>query len=215
VSTERLVQQHFHADARRFDAIYEAQKSPLAYFIDNVWRGVVRRRLELTLKVLHPLEGKTVLDVGCGSGRYCLAYAERGAARVVGVDFAEGMIDLAQEYARRLHLEDRCDFRAGAFPAAVPDGPFDACTAMGFFDYVDDPATMIHHIWGLTRSTMVLSFPKRWEWRVPLRRLRFMFLRCPLFLYSESQVRALLKESGVANYQWITLDRDYVVVARR
>jgi len=45
VSTDQQVKRHFHADARRFDAIYEEEKGPAARFIDNVWRGVVRRRL--------------------------------------------------------------------------------------------------------------------------------------------------------------------------
>jgi 2-polyprenyl-3-methyl-5-hydroxy-6-metoxy-1,4-benzoquinol methylase len=215
MSVEQLVRDHFHADARRFDAIYESKKGLPARFVDNVWRSVVRRRLDLTLAELAPLRGKSVLDVGCGSGRYCLAYAERGAVRVVGVDFAPGMIELANEYARRLNLEGRCEFRVGAFPEAVHDGLFDACTAMGFFDYVEHPAPMIARMWELTRSTMVMSFPKRREWRVPPRRLRFALMGCPLFLYSESQVRALLKDAGVIRYDWIPLDRDYLVVARR
>jgi len=95
MSVEQKVRDHFHADARRFDAIYEDQKSPLARWIDDRWRGVVRRRFHLTLEKLSPLPGKTILDVGCGSGRYCLAYAEGGAARVLGVDFAPAMIELA------------------------------------------------------------------------------------------------------------------------
>src|SRR5262245_13162045 len=111
MSVEQQVRKHFHADAQRFDAIYEENKGPVARFIDNVWRGVVRHRLELTVEALEPLQGKTILDVGCGSGRFCLAYAERGAAHVLGVDFAEGMIDLANEYARRLNVADRCEFR--------------------------------------------------------------------------------------------------------
>ena len=48
--------------------------APVERFIDCVWRGVVRRRLDVTLEELEPLQGKTVLDVGCGSGRFCLAY---------------------------------------------------------------------------------------------------------------------------------------------
>jgi 2-polyprenyl-3-methyl-5-hydroxy-6-metoxy-1,4-benzoquinol methylase len=215
VSAERLVRDHFDADALRFDAIYGEDKGLFARFVDNVWRGVVRRRLELTLQQLGPLAGKSVLDVGCGSGRYCLAYAERGAAHVVGVDFAARMIDLAKEHARDLKLDDRCEFRVGTFPEAVQDGTFDATTALGVFDYVERPGPVIARMWEQTRSTMVMSFPKRWEWRVPLRRLRFLFLGCPLFLYSEGDVRKLLREAGVDRYDWISLDRDYLIVARR
>ena len=213
MSVEQRVRNHFHADARRFDAIYEDDKTAFARWVDDVWRGVVRRRFELTLDLLAPLSGKTVLDVGCGSGRYCIAYAQRGAARVVGVDFAAAMIELAIEHSRRYGVAERCEFRAGLFPDAVPDGSFDASSAMGFFDYVEDPAPVIARMREMTRTTMIMSFPKSREWRAPIRRMRFLASGCPLFLYSEARVKTILSKAGVSAFDWIELDRDYIVVA--
>lgn len=213
MSVEQRVRSHFHADARRFDAIYEDDKGAITRWIDEVWRGVVRRRFDLTLDLLAPLAGKSVLDVGCGSGRYCIAYAQRGATRVLGVDFAAGMIELANEHASRYEVADRCEFRAGLFPDAVPDGSFDASSAMGFFDYIEDPAPIIARMRELTRSTLIMSFPKSREWRVPIRRLRFKLSGCPLFLYSEAKVKQILSDAGVREFDWIELDRDYIVAA--
>lgn len=213
MSTEERVRVHFDADAERFDAIYAEHKSPLARFVDDVWRGVVRRRYELVLERLQPLSGKTYLDVGCGSGRYCLAYARGGAARVVGVDFSEAMIILARQHAVAGGLSGTCEFRVGRFPEAAAAGPFDATTAMGFFDYVEDPIPLVTRMRELTRSRLILSFPKSREWRVPLRRLRFWLAGCPLFLYSAPRVKQILEAAGVGRYEWIELDRDYVIVA--
>lgn len=214
MSIERKVLDHFHADARRFDAIYEESKDPVTRFVDHVWRGVVRRRMDLTLERLGDLTGRSVLDVGCGSGRYCIAFAARGAARVVGIDFAPAMIDLARDIAGRAGVADRCTFLVGAFPDAVPDETFDASTAMGFFDYIPDPARMVAAMRERTRSTLVMSFPKANEWRVPIRRLRFRMLGCPLFLYTEQRARQVLADAGIRDYEWIPLDRDYIVVGR-
>ncbi|PYM04517.1 MAG: hypothetical protein DMD82_14185 [Candidatus Rokuibacteriota bacterium] len=214
MSVEQKVRGHFDADAQRFDAIYEERKGPVTRFIDHVWRGVVRRRLDLALEKLAPFEGHTYLDVGCGSGRFCHAYAQRGAARVVGVDFAPAMIDIASRLAGELGVADHCEFRIGAFPDAVPDGPFDCSSAMGFFDYIEDPAPILARMRELTRATLIASFPKSGEWRAPLRRLRFWMIGCPLFLYSEAGVRKLLAGAGIDRHDWIELDRDYVVVAR-
>jgi hypothetical protein len=61
---------------------------------------------------------------------------------------------------------------------------------------------------------LVMSFPKAWEWRVPLRRLRFLVNGCPLFLYTERRVRELLSQAGVTCSEWIDFGRDFVVVAR-
>jgi 2-polyprenyl-3-methyl-5-hydroxy-6-metoxy-1,4-benzoquinol methylase len=213
VSIDQKVRAHFDADARRFDAIYDdGNKGLFADWIDRVWRGVVRRRLDLTLSVLEPLEGKFVLDVGCGSGRYCVAFAERGA-RVVGVDFAPRMIELAKELALRRGVASNCDFRTGLFPDAVSESCFDASTALGFFDYVADPIPIVTRMREVTRETMVLSFPKAREWRAPVRRVRFWLNRCPLFLYREARVKEILARAGVERYDWIVLDRDYIVVA--
>lgn len=214
MSLEQRVRSHFHADARRFDAIYEDEKSRLARWVDDVWRGVVRKRFDLALELLEPLAGKSVLDVGCGSGRYCVAYAVRGATRVVGVDFAKAMIDLANRHAKRNGVADQCEFRASAFPDEAPDETFDACSAMGFFDYIAEPVPIISRMREVTRSKMIMSFPKSREWRAPVRRLRFWLRGCPLFLYSEARAREILSKAGVIDYDWIELDRDYVIAVR-
>jgi len=52
----------------------------------------VRRRLE-ALQSLTSLEGKTVLDVGCGFGAYGLAAEKYGAKMSVGVDINREYIE--------------------------------------------------------------------------------------------------------------------------
>lgn len=39
----------------------------------------------------------SILDSGCGEGRFCRLLAERGAAEVIGVDLCEPLIDAAQK----------------------------------------------------------------------------------------------------------------------
>ena len=135
---EAKVRDHFHDDAYRFDAIYDEKKGSIARFVDDFWRGVVQKRLEVNVEKLQPLTGKKILDVGCGSGRFCLAFAQQGAAKVVGVDFAEAMIEIADKLAERAGLADKCEFRVGIFPDAVSadEGPFDACTGNGGLDFI-------------------------------------------------------------------------------
>ena len=214
MSVDQKVSSYFDADAQRFDAIYvDKNKGSFARWIDDVWRGVVRRRLDLALQVLAPFDGKAVLDVGCGSGRHSVAFAERGA-KVVGIDFAPRMIELAKNLAVAQGVSDRCDFRTGAFPDAVPEGIFSASAAIGFFDYIAEPIPIVKRMKELTHGTVVMSFPKAIEWRVPFRRIRFWLKGCPLFLYSESRVRDILNAAGLADFDWLVLDRDYFVVAR-
>jgi 2-polyprenyl-3-methyl-5-hydroxy-6-metoxy-1,4-benzoquinol methylase len=209
------VRDHFHDDARRFDAIYDEKKGTFARFMDNYWRGVVQKRLELNVQKLAPFEGKKILDVGCGSGRFCIAFAQNGAEKVIGVDFASAMIEIADKLAGEAGVSGQCEFRVGAFPDVIAEGegPFDACTGNGFFDYIEDPVPVITRMRELTKGKLILSFPKAIEWRVPVRRFRFWLKGTPLFLYKEAQTRDILERSGVSDYEFIYLDRDYLVVA--
>ncbi len=214
-SVEEKVRDHFHDDAERFDAIYNEKKGPVARFIDNYWRGVVQKRLELNVEKLKPFAGKKILDVGCGSGRFCIAFAQNGAEKVVGVDFAPAMVEIAEKLAIEAGVADICEFVVGGFPHAIDEseGPFDACTGNGFFDYIEHPVPIITAMRELTKGKMIMSFPKAVEWRVPLRRVRFWLKGTPLFLYRETQVRNILAQSGVTDFDFIHLDRDYLVVA--
>ena len=53
-----------------------------------------------------PLEGKAVLDLGCGYGWHCAYAAQNGAAQVLGIDSSEKMI--AEARRRRHRLPRRC-----------------------------------------------------------------------------------------------------------
>ena len=216
MSAEDGVRAHFDADAARFDEIYTERKGPVGWFIDEVWRGVVKKRFELTLERFSPLTGKRVLDVGCGSGRYGVAFALRGAERVVGIDHAPAMLELAEGHAEEAGVADICDFRLARFPdgGMGADESFDCCTAMGYFDYVSDPTSHLRRMSELTSGTIVASFPKSRDFRAPLRRLRFKLNRCPLFLYARPEVESLLASAGIPDYELIELDRDYILFAR-
>jgi cyclopropane fatty-acyl-phospholipid synthase-like methyltransferase len=212
VSVEDRVRSHFDADAKRFDAIYDEQKGLVAHFVDDVWRGVVQRRLELTLERLAPFDGKRILDVGTGSGRYCVEYARRGA-QAVGIDFAEAMIDLARQHAHEAGVGDACDFRVGSFPDGLTGETFDASSAMGYFDYVEDTVAHLTRMREVTTGRMIASFPKSREFRAPLRRLRFRIAGTPLFLFSRGHVDSVLEASGLGGAELVDLGRDYIAIA--
>ena len=56
------------------------------------------------------LEGRTVLDVGCGVGDLALAALAHGATRAHGMDLGAGAIEQARALARERGLQDRASF---------------------------------------------------------------------------------------------------------
>ena len=49
------------------------------------------------LDAVAPSRHDSILDAGCGTGRYCVAFAKAGS-KVTGVDFSEKMLAVAREH---------------------------------------------------------------------------------------------------------------------
>lgn len=59
------------------------------------------------------LSGRTLLDVGCGSGDLALASLARGAASATGIDLGPGAIEVARSLAAERGLAERTRFAVG------------------------------------------------------------------------------------------------------
>ena len=69
--------------------------------------------------------GRTVLDLGAGTGMFALGAALRGAERVVGVELDRGALSVARDNERRVGARTAVDWvHADATrPPLCPDGP--------------------------------------------------------------------------------------------
>lgn len=216
MSSSNIVREHFDRAAARFDAVYDERKPLYQRVIDRAFRRVVVERFHLICN-LAPLPGDwKVLDVGCGSGRYAVGLAAEGASRVVGVDFAEEMIRIAREEAERHGVSDTCEFRVAEFKDLSTDEKFEAVVATGYFDYLEEPLVDLGLMVGMCSGRIFASFPKRWEWRVPIRKLRFLLSRSFVRFYTKREVLGLFAAAGVPpeRLSLIDLGRDWIAVAR-
>ena len=85
------------------------------------------------------LEGKRVLDIGCGIGGPAFILASKYGAHVTGVDVEPQLIDDAQKRAEKLELSSSCDFvKVEAGPLPFPDGSFDVVFSAGVVMTIDD-----------------------------------------------------------------------------
>ena len=204
----------FHLYANDFDAIYSTRAGPLNRIVNRLFRKSMRLRFIKTLEGCQPIEGKSVLDVGCGPGHYAISLAQRGAARAVGLDFADGMLRLAAEHARQAAVEDRCEFRVGDFLEFAPGERFDYVIVMGFMDYMSDPQAVIRKVLSLTRRRAFFSFPAAggilaWQRRVRYRK------RCDLFLYRPEEIRQLFTGFPGVQGDISRIARDFFVTAKQ
>jgi 2-polyprenyl-6-hydroxyphenyl methylase/3-demethylubiquinone-9 3-methyltransferase len=86
-------------------------------------------RLTSVLGALNPLDGRRVLDLGCGKGRFAKALRAHGA-RVVGLDVSGGM--LAEADSGRLEL-----LQGSARQLPLATASFDRVVAIEVFEHLD------------------------------------------------------------------------------
>ena len=114
-----------------------------------------------------PLEGKKVLDVGCGGGILSESMATRGAM-VTGIDMGEKPLAVAKLHLKESGLE--VDYRQTTAEAlAIEESEsFDIITCMEMVEHVPDPASVINACSRLVRPGGELFFstinrtPKAW-----------------------------------------------------
>ncbi len=67
-------------------------------------------RVLLDFLTENGLVGKTVFDIGCGTGFFALETLKHGASSCVGVDLSSAAIHEANEFAKESGLQDRARF---------------------------------------------------------------------------------------------------------
>ena len=212
------VERRFRAEARRWDEIYSDAGSPWARAWDRWTRDNVRRRFARTFELAGDLTGRSVLDVGCGSGRYLVEALSRGAGRVVGIDLAAEMVETARALVAGRSGADkggnRVELWTGDLMAYEPGARFDLVIANGLFDYLDAPAQALTRIHAWTAGLLVATFPDRRALRALPRTLYWRTKGVRIRLYDEGSIRALASAAGLGAVEIERIGPIYLLAAR-
>ncbi len=109
----------------------------------------------ILFKMLPELNGKSVLDIGCGMGQHAKRYSDMGAASVMGIDISEKMLAYAKEH----NGADNIVYRRMAMEDIETIGrSFDLVTSSLVFDYVEDFAGLMRKIHNLMKEDAKFVF---------------------------------------------------------
>jgi ubiquinone/menaquinone biosynthesis C-methylase UbiE len=136
---------------RGFDpkATYDAASTDYEDASRDFWQYMSTRTVELAA----PRPGEIVLDVACGNGPGLLAASQAvgTTGRVIGIDFATQMLEIAGSRVRAAGA-DNVELRTGDMTAldAEPDSVDVLLCVLGVF-FVDDMPGLLRSFWSLVR----------------------------------------------------------------
>ena len=117
-----------------------------AYYYDCMTEAVfgfllgAEKHREIVVNLLGELDGATVLDLGCGTGRNFPLLADKVGeqGKVIGVDYSEGMLQKARKRIEREGWKNIELVRDDVANLDAIDGPFDVVIAVWVMGIVHD-----------------------------------------------------------------------------
>ena len=121
-------------DKENFFALYQKLRSNPISLNEIVEKPTI-------LSLLPDLQGKKLLDLGCGTGGHLQLYLERNAESVVGTDLSTKMLEQAEQDLQK------CGQFSGRFSlyqlpmeklTELPESDFNVITSSFAFHYIED-----------------------------------------------------------------------------
>lgn len=134
-------------DASAYDAWYDTPR--------GAWIGDIEFRL--LRRLLQPVAGESLLDIGCGTGYFTRRFAGESGLRVVGLDRNASWLDFAR--ANGIGTERYCVGAAESLPFAARS--FDLAVSVAAFCFVDDTRAALQEILRVTRRHFAVGLLNR------------------------------------------------------
>jgi ubiquinone/menaquinone biosynthesis C-methylase UbiE len=156
-------------------------------------RLIDRREKQAVLDALAPVGEGTALEIACGTGRFTVMLAERGAD-VTGIDISAAMLAKGRERARAARVADTIEFlRGDAARLPFDDDTFDTVFAIRFFHLASTPGKFLAEMRRVAAERVVFdTFNARsarslYNWLLPMGSR----------LYAREEVDALVAEADL------------------
>lgn len=119
-----------------------------------------RNKLEVLLGpgVWDRINGRLVIDFGCGAGDEAVQLAQRGARQVIGIDVQERFLELGRAKAAAAGVADRCVF------TTATDEHADVIVSLDAFEHFDNPGEVLRLMHALLApgGRVLASFGPTW-----------------------------------------------------
>ena len=152
---------YYDEDARTYDQNRFTSQSGIYY--DSVQRQTL-------LSLCESLEGKTILEIGCGTGRFSTIVAARGAA-LVSADFSMSMLQILREKSALAGVRDMISpIRLDAHHLSFRNQTFQGCICVNLMHLLENHYRVLSEINRVLEPNgfLILNFPNLMGWYLPV-----------------------------------------------
>ena len=209
------VKTFFDGYASDFDSIYgHTDKRGLFDKLADKWfRKVMILRFKETLKRSANTSIKSIIDIGCGPGLYCVEFLKQGK-EVVAIDLAENMLSIAKNHVNKhaADCEDKISYLHANYLEYEFDRQYDSACLMGFFDYIKEPVEVFEKLKKDINKEVYASFPKDGGFLAWQRKVRYKMRNCPLYLYTLEDIKSIMHKANLeGKYEVVDFGRGFFV----
>jgi SAM-dependent methyltransferase len=180
--------------AKHYDGWYENPGNRFVADLEN----------QLVMRLLAPVRGERILDIGCGTGRYLQAFSQMGLD-VTGLDASPYMLDMARE-----KLGHRAELHQG-FAEDLPfeDNSFDVATLITALEFLENPQEALREACRVAEDRIFVGVLNRYAIKGIERRIKGIFSKS-LFnrarFYSLWELKACIQDAvGKTPLRWGTV----------
>jgi Methylase involved in ubiquinone/menaquinone biosynthesis len=169
------------------------------------------------IKELEDKNFKTLLDVGCGNGRFLSMVLNKFDVKVSGIDISPGMIEKGKEF-----LDGRADLKVGD-SEHLPwnDRSFDVVTCSASFHHYPVPKLFLKEVRRVLRTGGILMIADPFTSNELLRFFTNLVIKFSksgdVRIYSQKEMQELLENCGFTLIKWETkgkrLKKYFIIVA--
>ncbi len=154
---------------------------------------------QLMTRLIGPIRGLKILDVGCGTGNHLKNFQSLGAD-VLGLDCSFAMLKKAKEKGNfKLVL-------AKGEQLPIKNSVFDMATVITTLEFCEDPAKVLREMGRVTKEKIFIGVLNRWSLLALGRRIKGWFkpsIYDRASFFSIRKIRKIIKDSvAVRSVEW-------------
>lgn len=180
-------------DKDRWDKLWQRRKRLYVY----------RNVIEAGEHYLGGVQGRSILEVGCGRGATLLEFAKRGA-NVVGLDYSDDALAVCRSLEKQNGITGHATFLNGdASKLPFPAESFDFVFSVGLIEHFENPMAVLAEQYRVLRKSgfLLVQAPQKYSLYTVLKKMLIRMGKWPYggweTEFSEREISALVSDAGL------------------